>query len=284
MKRLLVCLALVVCGIGSACATTGVAFVHGTGHQTDAYHDYWQSSMIESVRGGLSDPSNLLVVNCDFEQYMWDSRASGCLATQLYNFITSHNIDDLVVITHSNGGNVMRWIMSNPTLDSRFPVIISKIRWVNAIAASSAGTPLADAVTAGNVFETSLGWLLGYKSNAVRQQQVSWMAYYNQNYLLGTSGRPALPKGFWDIVGTDVQTAVWDPDSYCGGYTLNVGLEITQAWLNSCSDGFIECSSASAAGHVWFYDTQRTRGSEPLSHNQSRRACFGLNTILRDDL
>ncbi len=115
MKRLLVCLALVLCGIGSACATTGVAFVHGTGHQTDAYHDYWQSTMIESVRGGLSDPSNLLVVNCDFEQYMWDSRAAGCLATQLYSFITSHGIDDLVVITHSNGGNVMRWIMSNPT-------------------------------------------------------------------------------------------------------------------------------------------------------------------------
>lgn len=284
MKRLLVSLALILCGIGSACATTGVAFVHGTGHQTDAYHDYWQPTMIESVRKGLSDPSNLLVVNCDFDQYMWDSRASGCLATQLYNFINAHGIDDLVVITHSNGGNVMRWILSNPTYDSRYPTIISHVRWVDAIAASSAGTPLADAVISGNVFESSLGWLLGYKSNAVRQQQVSWMAYYNQNYLLGTSGRPALPKGFWDIVGTDVQTAVWDPDSYCGGYALNVGLEITQAWLGSCSDGFIECSSAAAAGHVWFYDTQYTHGDEPLSHNQSRRACFGLDTILRNDL
>jgi hypothetical protein len=110
------------------------------------------------------------------------------------------------------------------------------------------------------------------------------MAYYNQNNLYGTSGRPALPKGFWDVIGSDVETAVWDSDSYCGGYALNVGLEITQAWLNSCSDGFIECSSAAAAGRVWFYDTARMAGGEPLSHNQSRRACFGLDTILRNDL
>ena len=82
-------------------------------------------------------------------------------------------------------------------------------------------------------------------------------------------------------VGTDVDSAIWDPDSYCGGYTENVGLETTQWWLSSCSDGFLECSSQSAAGSVWFQDKARMRGSEPLSHNQSRRACFGLDSILR---
>jgi hypothetical protein len=268
----------------AATATTGVAFVHGTGHQTNAYADYWQAPMVNTVRQGLVDQANYVVVNCDFTQYMWDSRASGCLATQLTNFINTRGITDLVVITHSNGGNVMRWIMSNPTWDSRFPAIISKIRWVNAIAASSAGTPLADAVIAGNVFENAVGWLLGYQSDAVRQQQRSWMAWYNQNYLYGTSGRPALPKGFWNIVGTDVESAVWDGDSYCGGYAENVGLEVTQNWLAGCSDGFIECSSARAAGYLWFNDIDRTAGDEPLSHNQSRRACFGLETILRNDL
>jgi len=267
-----------------AFAVTGVALVHGTGHQTDAYNDYWQSGFVESVRQGLSDPNNLLVVNCNFEKYMWDSAAAGCLAGSLYNFVTSRNIDDLVVITHSNGGNVMRWIMSNPTWDSRYPTIIDRLRWVNALAPSSLGTPLADAVMAGNVFEQSLGWLLGYKSDAVRMQQVSWMAYYNANWLLGTSGRPSLPKGFWNVVGSDVETAIWDSDSYCGGYTLNVGLEITQAWLNSCSDGFLDCTSQNGAGSLWFYDTSRTKGGEPLSHNQSRRKCFNLDVILRNDL
>lgn len=268
----------------SLSANTGVALVHGTGKSTDAYNNYWKSGFVESVRQGLSNSSNLLVVNCDFEQYMWDSRAAGCLADHLYNFITSKGINDLVVITHSNGGNVMRWIMSNPTWDSRYPTIINNIRWVNALAPSSKGTPLADAVMQGNVFESALGWLLGYQNDAVRQQQESWMAYYNANWLLGTSGRPSLPKGFWNIVGTDVESAIWDPDSYCGGYAENVGLETTQNWLDSCSDGFLNCSSQNGAGSLWFYDKDRTKGREPLSHNQSRRKCFNLDVILRNDL
>jgi hypothetical protein len=268
----------------SAIANKGVAFVHGTGKQTNALNDYWQPGIVNSVRQGLPNQANYLVVNCDFEQYMWDSRAAGCLAGQLHSFITTRGITDLVVITHSNGGNVMRWIMSNPTWDSRYPLIIQRTRWVNALAPSSAGTPLADAVIAGNVFESALGWLLGYKSDAVRQQQVSWMAHYNGSWLYGTAGRPALPKGFWSVVGTDVESAVWDPSSYCGGYHLNVGLEITQAWLNSCSDGFLNCTSQAAAGRVWFYDINVMAGREPLSHNQSRRQCFGLDVVLRNDL
>ena len=67
------------------------------------------------------------------------------------------------------------------------------------------------------------------------------------------------------------------------GRVLNVGLEVTQAWLSSCSDGFIECSSATAAGTLWFYD-HNTLGGKYLSHNQSRRACFGLDVVLRNDL
>jgi hypothetical protein len=265
-------------------ANTGVAFVHGTGKQTNAAADYWQSPMINNVRGGLADPNNFVVINCDFTKYMWDSAAAGCLAGQLTTFINNRGITRLIVITHSNGGNVMRWILSNPTWDSRYPNIIARTVRVNALAPSSAGTPLADAVIAGNVFESALGWLLGYKNDAVRMQQTSWMASYNANWLQGTAGRPALPKPFRSVVGTDVDSAVWDSDSYCGGYFENVGLETTQLWLNSCSDGFLNCSSQSAAGSVWFQDKARMRGSEPLSHNQSRRACFGLDSILRTDM
>lgn len=283
-RRLIAAFLLFACATPALAAATGVAFVHGTGSQTNALADYWTAEMVNSVRQGLPNQANYTVINCNFEKYMWDSAAAGCLATQLTSFINSKGITDLVVITHSNGGNVMRWIMSNPTWDSRYPNIISKIRWVNALAPSSLGTPLADAVTNGNVFETSLGWLLGYASDAVKMQQVSWMASYNANNLYGTAGRPALPKGFWSVVGSDVDSAVWDSDSYCGGYTLNVGLEITQAWLASCSDGFLNCTSQAGAGSVWFYDTSVTAGAEPLSHNQSRRKCFGLDVILRNDV
>ncbi|MBV8657559.1 MAG: hypothetical protein JO142_07020 [Burkholderiales bacterium] len=283
MFRMLARLILLLAFSSAMAKTTGVAFVHGTGQQTDAYDNYWQPAMVNSVVQGLSNPANYVVINCDFSQYMWASGAAGCLATQLTSFITNNHIDDMLVITHSDGGNVMRWILSNPTYDSRYPAIIAATRWVDAIAPSSAGTPLADAVMQGNVFESSLGWLLGYQNDAVRQQQTSWMAYYNANNLLGTSGRPALPKGFWDIVGTDVTYAPWNSDAYCGGYTLNVGLEITKAWLASCADGFIECTSASAAGSQWFYDYNGV-GGKTLSHNQSRRACFGLDVVLRNDL
>ena len=284
MRRSIVATLILGLACAAAHAATGVALVHGTGQQTDAANDYWQSAMVDGIRSGLTDSQNLLVVNCDFTQYMWDNRAAGCLAQQLTDFINARNIDRLIVITHSNGGNVMRWILSNPTYDARYPNIIRRIVRVNAIAPSSAGTPLADAVINGNVFETSLGWLLGYKSDAVRQQQVSWMAYYNANNLYGTGGRPGLPALFRSVVGTDVDSAIWDPDSYCAGYAENVGLETTQNWLDGCSDGFLNCSSQSAAGSVWFQDKSRTAGTEPLSHNQSRRACFSLDTILRNDL
>ncbi len=268
----------------SSMAASGVAFIHGTGHQTDAYNDYWTGDFISSVMQKQSNPNNYVVINCNFDKYMWDAAASGCLADQLSTYIQANNITDLYAITHSNGGNIIRWIMSNPTRDARYPGIINVLSNVTALAPSSGGTPLADAAIAGNTFESSLGWLLGYKSDAVKQQQVSWMQYYNDNDLHGTSGRPALSKPFKSVVGSDVDSAIWDGDSYCAGYQYQVALETTQNWLDNCSDGFLECSSQSAAGSVWFTDKSRTNGSEPLSHQQSRRDCFGLDVILRNDI
>lgn len=284
MKRLIVMLGLGLCLAAPVFANTGVALVHGTGAQTDARNDYWTGSMVDSVAAGLSNSNRVLVVNCDFEQYMWDSAAAGCLADQLHGFITQHNLDDLVVITHSNGGNVMRWILSNPTWDARYPDIIEATRWVNALAPSSLGTPLANAVMEGNTFEQALGWLLGYKSDAVRMQQTHWMSHYNNQWLKGTDGRPSLPTGFWSVVGSDVRSAVWSGNAYCGGYGQSVGLEVTQNWLDSCSDGFLDCSSQSGAGTVWFQDTQVMDNGYVLNHNQSRRPCFGLDEVLRNDL
>ena len=91
-----------------------------------------------------------------------------------------------------------------------------------------------------------------------------------------------MPKGFWNIVGTDVESAVWDGDSYCGGYFENVGLETTQLWLNACSDGFLDCSSQSAAGRVWFQDKARMAGAEPLSRargNSADGAAWVINVL-----
>ena len=113
---------MLACASAHAADVVGVAFVHGTGKQTDARADYWQPGIIDTVRQGLPNSANYTVVNCDFEQYMWKPEAAGCLAGQLTTFINTRGITRLVVITHSNGGNVVRWILSNPTYDSRYPV------------------------------------------------------------------------------------------------------------------------------------------------------------------
>ena len=115
-------------------------------------------------------------------------------------------------------------------------------------------------------------------------QQVGNMAFLNENWLLGTSGRPTLPTKFINMVGSDVESAIWDSSSYCGGYADSVALEITQAWLNKCSDGFLDCSSQSGVDDLSLQDKTLTIDAEPLHHNQSRRPCFGLDVRLRDAL
>ena len=290
MKGIMSCVLLVVSLFSPySWAAKGVAFVHGTGTHTDALNDYWTSDMVNSVRQGLPDSNNYVVVNCDFNQYMWNPKAAGCLASQLTTFIDKKGIDELVVITHSNGGNIIRWIESNPVSDARFPEIINAISEVIALAPSSLGTPLADQAINGNAFDKAIGWLLGYKTDAVKQQQVSSMATYNANNLYGTQGRPSLPKPFKIVVGTGLAKS-WNPinggDYTCGGVHIHTGLGIAKKWggLDSCSDGFLNCSSQAGAGSVWFYDKEKTNYGYLLSHNQSRRACFNLDGILRKNI
>ncbi len=269
----------------AAAEVQGLAFIHGTSKQTDAARDYWQAPIVDTVRQGLPDRSKYTVINCDFDQYMWSDAAAGCVADQLTRFIHDQGVTRLVLVTHSNGGNVVRWILSNPTYDRRYPGIIQRVQKVTALAPSSAGTPLADAVTAGNSFHQTLGWLLGYRSDAVQMQQVSHMAVHNAQDLYGTAGRPALPKPFRAVVGSDVSVSPFDVGGTCGGYATSVALKLIKSvWLSSCADGFLDCSSQRAAGTTLFTDVQRTRNAQPLNHNQSRADCSGLGVILRDDL
>lgn len=279
------CLATFLAFSGIVQAEAGVVFVHGSLKEADALRNYWTPAFVNSVCQGLANPENCVVVNCDIQQYMWEEGAAGCVAEHIDSFIEEKGISSLLVITHSHGGNVMRWIMSNPTYDARYPRIIETIAWVDALAPSSLGTPIADAIVAGNIFEKGIGELIGYRDmGAVITQQTSEMAYYNNHWLYGTKGRPDLPRPFEAIIGTDVEVSLLDRDSYCGGYLLNLGLQITKAWLHSCADGLINCNSQEGAGEVWFRDVNWTRQREPLSHAQSRHGCFGLDLILRKDV
>lgn len=259
----------------------GLALIHGTkDHREDAYGTYWKYDFIEAISQALKKPENLFVAHCDFSQYMWHEDAANCLADQLLDFIQEKNIDSITLITHSDGANVVRWILSNPTYDSRYMKLKSKIKQVIALAPSSGGTPLADEVLNGGIFETSMAWLFGYLSDAVRQQRVGDMVIFNEELLLGGIGRPSLSTPFKVVVGTDVHASPFSSSSYCNGYMLNSGLKIAKLFLDECADGFLNCESQVHAGEVWFYDKDKTHDASPLSHNQSRHSCLGLEEIL----
>lgn len=259
----------------------GIAFIHGTqDHRADAYGDYWKVDFIASVTSALPNPDNYFVVHCDFNQYMWDAAAGDCVAGQLADFIQEKNLSSLTLFTHSNGANVIRWVVSNPTYDSSYMIVRQKTNKIIAITPSSGGTELADEVLNGGIFHTGVGWLLGYLGNAIKQQRVADMRIFNEELLLGTHGRPSIPIPFQSIVGTDVVASPFSASSYCNGYLYNSSLKITKLYLDKCSDGFLSCASQAAAGQVWFYDKEKTYKKQPLSHNQSRHSCSGLDQIL----
>lgn len=266
-------------------ANQGLAFIHGTrDHREDAYGGYWKADFIESVSQGLAKPENHYVVHCDFNQYMWHIHAADCVADQLMTFINEKQLSSLTVYTHSDGANVIRWILSNPTYDRRFFALKKKISQVIAIAPSSGGTILADVVFGGGAFESSVAWLLGYQNDAIKQQRVGDMRIYNEELLYGSKGRPPLSIPFKVIVGSDVIASPLSSASYCNGYLQNSGLKITKLYLNTCADGFLECTSQTTAGQLWFYDIEKTVDNRTLSHNQSRHSCFGMDALLRTAL
>lgn len=263
----------------------GIVFIHGTNdHRFDADGGYWKRDFIDSVSHVLPNPANTLVVNCDFREYMWHEDSAGCVSTQITDFAAQHGITSFTVYTHSDGANVIRWILSQPTFDERYQQVGQLIKQVIAIAPSSGGTPLADEAINGNVFAEGVSWLLGYKTNAVKQQRIGDMIIYNNQLLFGSQNRPNLSIPFRIIVGTDVAASPMNGNSYCNGYILNAALKLTKIYLPSCADGFLSCESQTTAGDVWFYDVNRTDGYVTLSHNQSRHSCFGLDRILQFDL
>jgi len=281
----LLCLVFSLQSHSSQPSNPGIAFIHGTNdHRQDAEGGYWKTSFIILMSQALPNIDNYKVLACDFSQNLWHEEAAGCVADQLIAFVNEKKIDKLVVYTHSHGANIIRWILSNPVYDSRYKKLGKVISQVIALAPSSAGTPLADEVMAGNIFEASLGWLLGYRNDSVRQQRVGDMAIYNEELLYGTVGRPNLHVPFRAVAGSDVTASPITSASYCNGYLRNVGLKITKLYLDDCSDGFLNCSSQAAAGKLWFYDTQKTIDNIPLSHNQSRHNCFGFEKVLVSDL
>lgn len=243
-------------------AAVGVAFIHGKGgaNLADAAtaRAYWTDDMIRATTKNYTVP--YLICHYDGTKIMWD--AAGQVAGQLTTWLAANpSITQFVVETHSFGGVVIRWIMSNPTYDSRYPNIISKIKWVNSLAPPNKGSEAAN--LAGTLSGSWLtGWLVdlvGQNNDSTKNCRTDWMAYYNANYLKGTSGRPALPKTVYNVAGT----GLWNDFCLeCVGLATLSGI----AGLPGEDDGMVAQYSAQAVGTVWF--------TTDANHHYNRRNSY----------
>jgi hypothetical protein len=258
MKRTALALVLLLTAVVAE-AKTGVVFIHGKGGtdlaSPSVARAYWTDDMIRTTTKSYTIP--YLICSYDGTQYMWV--AGNTVAGQIYNWMNANAIDDIVIETHSFGGIVIRWIMSNPTYDSRYQPIINRIRWVNSIAPPNKGSEAAD--LAGTLSGSWLtGWLIdlvGQKNNSTTNCTTSSMSYYNQYYLKGTSGRPALPKTVYNIAGY----GLWNDFVHSEDYGLATLSGI--AGMPGEDDGMVSQYSAQAVGIVWF--------TTEANHHHNRR-------------
>ena len=113
--------------------------------------------------------------------------AGNTVAGQIHTWMNANAIDDIVVETHSFGGVVIRWILSNPTWDTRYQPVIDRIRWVNSIAGPHKGSEAAN--LAGTL---SGSWLTGWLVDLVGQNNDSTR---NCTHRLDGLLQPVLPEG-----------------------------------------------------------------------------------------
>jgi hypothetical protein len=243
-------------------AATGVAFVHGKGgpelaNATVAWN-YWTTDMIRTATKGYTIP--YVVCHYDGTRVMWE--AGDVVVDQIHAFITSRGINDLVIDTHSFGGVVTRWIVSNPDRNPKYRAVVNAIRWVNTIAAPHGGSEAAD--LAGTLSGSWLtGWLVdlvGQNNASTRNCRTADMAYYNRYWLNGTAGRPPLAKTFYWVSGWGLWNDYWGKF-----HSEDFGLATLSGivGLPGEDDGMVAEWSAQLVGRPWF----RTEAN----HHHNRR-------------
>jgi hypothetical protein len=279
----------------SASAANGVAFIHGTGDYTQAtaVSSYWTQSSLDTMRGGRK------YVVAGYQGASQDAKTSfPTIASQVASFINANGIAygtnaGLVLVTHSNGVNPTRYIISHASYNSDTQTVWNVTQKVVAIAGSMKGTPLADSVTNGGTFASFANSITSFFGSdwskpAVWLQRTDRMATANANGDFGLC--PATNGGARNtsfsstsldtVVGSDVYAAVWSSDAYCGGYSMTAGLKAAKVYAfgySACADGFIGCDSADYFGTNKVWDAR-------INHNQSRRSCHGSGAAVLSDI
>jgi hypothetical protein len=234
-------------------AVTGVVFIHGKttekfGSGGVAAANYWTGTV-----AAIRPKSGLRPLVCFYDgtQYMWV--AAGQVADQIIGWIDENqnrptnkiDIDRIVVVTHSFGGVIIRWILSNPDADPRFASLTSRILRVYSIAAPNLGSQAANA--AGTLSHIrKLKDLIdkqGQGTDATRNCTTRFMEYYNKAQLVGTNGKP-LPRQIYTMAGTSRLNDL-EP--------IDLKYEIINQVVNfeGPNDGAVSARSAHSVGRYW---------------------------------
>lgn len=289
-----------------------------------AVAEYWTQPTIDSERTASDGTTRrpYVVIGCPLSaQTPWpnatpvlpkggaaEAGSAACVAAEVTTFLngpdgapnTDDDIDDVVLVTHSGGSNVVRYILQQHSARPEFGRMHAASRGFVGIAAPSEGTYLADRVFRFGVL--SLGNKLfgaGYDDDGVDFIQTTKMKVWNHdpaklaNLDKDVAGVPSFMASgsFPDADGDEAKIA-------CGGASETKGLHALHelylaatdpdTFRDGCSDGFITCQSAMALangdesrvvfGMLGKKDIGKTRFR---AHNQSRRSCDDLDVDVR---
>lgn len=257
-------------------AKTGVVFVHGKGpaHLREPVQawDYWGMELLGNATKQFTAP--FLVAHYDGRLFMSDAAQVVC--KQIRDFMQHNKVDRIIINTHSFGGVVVRYILSNTTENADYQAIASAAAMVNTIAAPQTGSESADL---SDTFENCglTHWLvewLDVNNASTHNTRTADMAYYNEHFLLGTEGRPSLPVQFYNVAGT----GVWN-DFFYTLHPEDAGLALISALTHFAfsNDGVVSVKSAQAVGTRWFETT--------ANHHHSRRDDYvNIGKLLATDV
>jgi triacylglycerol esterase/lipase EstA (alpha/beta hydrolase family) len=180
-----------------------VAYIHGKGSNltpgiasdTDR-RNYWRNGSADTygdfvLWSGINAGCAVLVAGYDGTAAFWDASASGAVAQQLNQFIAQNAIPDgqLVLIGHSMGSLVSRWIVNNGVggaayynYNGDYATVARKTRSIISVSGPHLGSPAADAVygTSDTLCGTFVGIIAGWLGQ--RTEATYWLTTLQMEY------------------------------------------------------------------------------------------------------
>lgn len=258
---LLLLLAAATLAAPAQAATCWVAYVHGklinapgmgpsnlspsAGATDTDRRNYWRRGSTDTygdfvLYSGINRGCAVLVAGYDGTAGFWDQGASGEVAKQVNQFIVQQAIPDgkLVLVGHSMGGVVSRWIVNNGVGGSAYynyngdyATITRKVHHLITVAGPHLGSPVADAVygtsntLCGNFVGTLAGWL------GQRDSSTFWLESLQLEYgsasgsWMGDAGRYrtlyTMATRRWDSGTGDIEDSLLSGAWDCLGYVYH---------------------------------------------------------------